>query len=97
MRVENVTSWSNFYASLACFLLGKLAHMPACVQVVRPSIVGQDGGFKSRTRTSENGWLRRSRTEVLETVHRRFADALGLPESMVRWRIMMGKGGERLV
>lgn len=53
-------------------------------QVVRPSIVGQDGGFKSRTRTSENGWLRRSRTEVLETVHRRFADALGLPESMVR-------------
>lgn len=53
-------------------------------QVVRPSIVGQDGGFKSRTRTSDNGWLRRSRTEVLDTVHRRFADALGLDDAIVR-------------
>lgn len=53
-------------------------------KVVRPSIVGQDGGFKSRTRTSENGWLSRQRTPVLDTVHRRMADALGLKDSMVR-------------
>jgi len=51
--------------------------------VVRPSAVGTDGGFKSRTRTSENGWLRRSRTPILETVHRRFADVLGLDEGIV--------------
>jgi hypothetical protein len=63
--------------------------------VVRPSIVGQDGGFKSRTRTSENGWLRRSRTDVLETVHRRFADALGLDDAIVR-RGFLG-GGQRSV
>jgi prolyl 4-hydroxylase len=53
-------------------------------KVVRPSIVGQDGGFKSRTRTSENGWLSRQRTPVLDTVHRRMADVLGLHDSMVR-------------
>mmetsp|Transcript_29738 Transcript_29738/g.60779 ORF Transcript_29738/g.60779 Transcript_29738/m.60779 type:complete len:459 (-) Transcript_29738:262-1638(-) len=53
-------------------------------QVVKPSIVGQDGGFKSRTRTSENGWLSRGRSNVLETVHKRFADVLGLDENMVR-------------
>lgn len=52
-------------------------------QVVRPSAVGTDGGFKSQTRTSENGWLRRSRTPILETVHRRFADVLGLDEGIV--------------
>ena len=54
------------------------------IKVVRPSIVGQDGGFKSRTRTSENGWLSRQRTPVLDTVHRRFADVLGLEDAMVR-------------
>ena len=37
-------------------------------RVIRPSIVGQDGGFKSRTRTSETGWLNRDRTPILSTV-----------------------------
>lgn len=51
--------------------------------VVTPSAVGSEGGFKSSTRTSENGWLRRSRSPILETMHRRFADALGLDEAIV--------------
>jgi len=51
--------------------------------VIRPSAVGTDGGFKSSTRTSENGWLRRDRDDILDTVHKRFADVLGLDNELV--------------
>jgi prolyl 4-hydroxylase len=54
--------------------------------VIRPSAVGTDGGFKSSTRTSENGWLRRDRNEILDTIHKRFADVLGLDNELVNSR-----------
>lgn len=53
-------------------------------KVVSPSQVGSDKGFKSGSRTSENGWLSRTKTEILDTIHSRFADALGLDDDMLR-------------
>jgi len=61
-------------------------------QVIAKSFVGQDGGFESRTRTSLNGWLTRTRTEVLDTVHARFADVLGIDNDLLR----SGKNAEEL-
>ena len=52
--------------------------------MIAKSFVGQDGGFESRTRTSLNGWLTRTRTEVLDTVHARFADVLGIDNDLLR-------------
>ena len=49
-------------------------------RVVRESLVGQDGGFKSNTRTSSTGWLRRHSSPVLEQVYNRFADVLGIDQ-----------------
>ncbi|KAJ1449502.1 hypothetical protein M885DRAFT_535286 [Pelagophyceae sp. CCMP2097] len=51
--------------------------------VVKPSLVGQLGGFKSKTRSSENGWLSRSASPVLENMYLRFADVLGLDEKQL--------------
>lgn len=55
--------------------------------VVRDSMVGNfgsTGGFKSDSRTSSTGWLNRYKTEILKTIHLRFADVLGLDESILR-------------
>jgi len=50
--------------------------------VVRDSMVGQDGGgFKSQSRTSSTGWLDRATSPILQTLHRRFADVLGLDDA----------------
>eukprot|EP00927_Polykrikos_kofoidii_P051325 TRINITY_DN45115_c0_g1_i1.p1 TRINITY_DN45115_c0_g1~~TRINITY_DN45115_c0_g1_i1.p1 ORF type:complete len:506 (-),score=74.69 TRINITY_DN45115_c0_g1_i1:27-1370(-) len=46
-------------------------------EVIRSS-VGTDGGFTSSTRTSSTGWLDRTTTPILHSVHQRFADVLGL-------------------
>jgi len=43
-------------------------------KVIRDSMVGQGGGFKSKTRTSRNGWLRRSASPTLERIYKRFGD-----------------------
>lgn len=47
--------------------------------VIKRSSVGTgSNGFKSNTRTSENGWLNRHQDQVLDTIFRRYADALGV-------------------
>merc|ERR1719145_144682 len=48
--------------------------------VIRDSEVGNagKGGFKSQSRTSMTGWLRRDRSPILDTMSKRFADVLGL-------------------
>lgn len=38
------------------------------------------------TRTSKNAWLPRNTDMVLEIIHRRAADVLQMPESLLRWR-----------
>lgn len=48
---------------------------------VAQSMVGQGGGFQSKTRTSSNGWMKRSESELLEHVFRRFGDVLGVDHS----------------
>lgn len=47
-------------------------------KVIRESMVGQGGGFKSKTRTSRNGWLRRNASPTLERIYKRFGDVLGI-------------------
>mmetsp|Transcript_11827 Transcript_11827/g.35233 ORF Transcript_11827/g.35233 Transcript_11827/m.35233 type:complete len:427 (+) Transcript_11827:167-1447(+) len=52
-------------------------------KVIRKSMVGQGGGFTSKTRTSQNGWLRRSASPVLEQVYKRFGDVLGIDHNLL--------------
>mmetsp|Transcript_43061 Transcript_43061/g.58802 ORF Transcript_43061/g.58802 Transcript_43061/m.58802 type:complete len:187 (+) Transcript_43061:904-1464(+) len=53
-------------------------------KVVSRSSVGQaGGGFKSNTRTSSTGWIKRSTDSITETLHRRFADVLGIDEALI--------------
>lgn len=48
-------------------------------KVIKRSSVGDsESAFESNTRTSENGWLSRHTDAVLDTVYRRFADALNV-------------------
>ena len=61
-------------------------------KVVRKSMVGQGGGFTSKTRTSENGWLRRSASPILENIYKRFGDVLGIDHDLLR----SGKNAEEL-
>lgn len=50
-------------------------------EVIRDSEVGNAGsGFKSNSRTSMTGWLSRTKSPILETMQKRFADVLGLDE-----------------
>eukprot|EP00591_Stephanopyxis_turris_P002618 CAMPEP_0195517830 /NCGR_PEP_ID=MMETSP0794_2-20130614/11774_1 /TAXON_ID=515487 /ORGANISM="Stephanopyxis turris, Strain CCMP 815" /LENGTH=536 /DNA_ID=CAMNT_0040646703 /DNA_START=84 /DNA_END=1691 /DNA_ORIENTATION=+ len=53
--------------------------------VVRDSMVGNgaSGGFKSSSRTSSTGWLPRNKSPILDTLQRRFADVLGIDESLL--------------
>lgn len=52
--------------------------------VVHESRVGQgSGGFKSSSRTSSTGWLGRNKSPILDAVHSRFADVLGLADADV--------------
>jgi len=53
-------------------------------QVIAPSIVGSHGGFKSSTRTSQTGWLNKDKTKILTTMHKRFADVLGMDYSTLK-------------
>ena len=46
-------------------------------------MVGQGGGFKSKTRTSRNGWLRRSASPTLERIYKRFGDVLGIDHELL--------------
>ena len=52
-------------------------------KVIRESMVGQGGGFKSKTRTSRNGWLRRSASPTLERIYKRFGDVLGIDHELL--------------
>lgn len=52
-------------------------------KVVRQSMVGQNGGFQSKTRTSQNGWLSRSKSSVLEHVYKRFGHVLGIDDTLL--------------
>ena len=61
-------------------------------KVVRQSMVGQGGGFTSKTRTSENGWLKRSASPILENIYKRFGDVLGIDHDLLR----SGKNAEEL-
>lgn len=53
-------------------------------KVIRQSMVGQGGGFTSKTRTSENGWLKRGSSPILENIYRRFGDVLGVDHDLLR-------------
>mmetsp|Transcript_5743 Transcript_5743/g.17958 ORF Transcript_5743/g.17958 Transcript_5743/m.17958 type:complete len:379 (+) Transcript_5743:1559-2695(+) len=61
-------------------------------KVIRDSMVGQGGGFKSKTRTSRNGWLRRSASPTLERIYKRFGDVLGINHEL----LSPGKNAEEL-
>uniref|UniRef100_A0A7S3NK16 Fe2OG dioxygenase domain-containing protein n=1 Tax=Aureoumbra lagunensis TaxID=44058 RepID=A0A7S3NK16_9STRA len=52
-------------------------------KVVRQSMVGQGGGFKSKTRTSANGWLRRNASPILDHIYKRFGDVLGIDDKLL--------------
>lgn len=53
-------------------------------KVVKRSKVGSaKHGFSSKTRTSENGWLKRSGSKLLNTVYYRFADVLGMTDQQL--------------
>lgn len=50
--------------------------------VVRRSSVGSSSeGFQSDTRTSDNGWISRKRSNLLNTVYDRFADVLNMTDA----------------
>lgn len=51
--------------------------------VVRQSMVGQGGGFESKTRTSQNGWLRRTASPMLDNIYKRFGDVLGIDDTLL--------------
>ena len=51
-------------------------------KVIHASKVGTDGGFVSKTRTSDTGFVSRSRTPLLDAVHARFADVVGVSNSL---------------
>ncbi|KAJ8602110.1 hypothetical protein CTAYLR_001601 [Chrysophaeum taylorii] len=51
--------------------------------VVRQSMVGQGGGFQSKTRTSLNGWLPRGKSSVLDNIYRRFGHVLGINDTLL--------------
>lgn len=54
------------------------------VRVVRRSSVGSaESGFESDTRTSENGWLVRKLSPVLDTLYYRFADVLRMTDEQM--------------
>jgi hypothetical protein len=46
--------------------------------IARSSVGDSSSSFTSNTRTSENGWLSRHTDAVLDTIYRRFADALNV-------------------
>jgi len=55
------------------------------LSVVRRSSVGTAGdGFESDTRTSDNGWISRHRTPIMDTIYKRFGDALNMTEDQMR-------------
>jgi len=55
------------------------------MSVVRRSSVGSGGrGFESDTRTSENGWIKRKSSHVLDTVYYRFGDAMNQSDHLMR-------------
>jgi len=60
--------------------------------VVKQSMVGQGGGFQSKTRTSANGWLRRQASPILDHVYKRFGDVLGIDEKL----LVPGRNAEEL-
>eukprot|EP00924_Labyrinthula_sp_SR-Ha-C_P008514 maker-scaffold_32-snap-gene-2.62-mRNA-1 protein AED:0.05 eAED:0.05 QI:56/1/1/1/1/1/4/24/505 len=52
---------------------------------VKRSSVGSSGnGFQSKTRTSENGWLQRSESDVLNTLYLRFGDVLRMTDEQLK-------------
>jgi len=53
-------------------------------KVVHRSSVGDaENGFESATRTSENGWIPRKKTSLLDTVYHRLADVLGVSDDFM--------------
>lgn len=53
--------------------------------VISRSTVGdQDNAFQSNTRTSLNGWLKRTSSKVLDNMFSRFADVLGVPDEWLQ-------------
>uniref|UniRef100_A0A7S3LIY1 Fe2OG dioxygenase domain-containing protein n=1 Tax=Aplanochytrium stocchinoi TaxID=215587 RepID=A0A7S3LIY1_9STRA len=59
--------------------------MDAGKKTLRESKVGNGAdGFKSTTRTSTNGWLRRKSSQVLDRIYYRFADVLGMTDEQLQ-------------
>mmetsp|Transcript_873 Transcript_873/g.951 ORF Transcript_873/g.951 Transcript_873/m.951 type:complete len:463 (+) Transcript_873:89-1477(+) len=55
------------------------------VKVVKGSMVGSGAnGFASNTRTSENGWIKRKSSEILDKVYYRFGDVLGMTDEQLQ-------------
>jgi len=85
-----LTALSHAPAGPRVFLIPELLSAFECrtivelgTAVVRQSMVGQGGGFQSKTRTSRNGWLKRSSSPLLDHVYKRFGHVLGIDHTLL--------------